>query len=1439
MRSKKTVRKAALLMALLLMFSAVPFPAYTVQASSVSGDVTTWRADDIIAATTPDKGLSVNDTWTANGDSHTFEDGTSISSNARASSTKANNNGSQCKGTVPNAGSFIKYEAEADGTLTFYEKTGGGKTFYIVSSDNEVVGSINNPSSGSTYDMVSASVTAGKTYYAYMAGGTAQVWQVTFKADGEISDWDSVAAPVIDSVTLDSSGNFVVNFTAKMDKAEGFETVQILMLQDGYPVSEQTIKTKISSVTFMPLSNGNFTFRIIGQRTGCADKEGEAYVYENYVLAVKKPVLELVQNRGNGSLYLDWLNIEDADSFMVDYKLSSADTYTNAVKDLKAGDYLLTGLAVGSSYDVKISAVRSSDGFVAVYEKKGIEVTQNAEQKWYVATVGSAQTSDVTVNNGSSAQRITLPSSGSKNKEANTVPNTNGYLEIAGCTSGKISDGEEGFTYYYTMIDPDTQNFHIKAVFEITDTSLTPDNQTGFGLIATDMLGNNYWGTTDVANKYFNSASVQFYSSKGNFLGMRNITGYFSIDTSSFTDVERNTYQMRFNDNKGEFVVGNKYVFELNKTDDGFEAICNGEKLTSNDPSIISVQEDGSICVGIMAARKVSVKVSEIEFSTSASAGVGSGIEKDDRITPALINYSSGTVGAAEYEYIIQSTAAGKLTITAPDGAVTNKTVAADEVVKLMFPVAMGENVIKAVLEPDASQNLTSASKIDRTSTVIRMCYGEPGETIVVTPNGTADGDGTMDKPLDIHTAVKYAQPGQIIYLANGTYNSGNVRIERSVCGTEEKPITMVAESVGGVIFEGIGLNLIGSYWHIYGIYVHKPGSVGIQVCGNYNTVEMCTVEGSANTGVQVSSSGSADVTAGKKYLLWPSYNLIKNCESFDNCDAGMNDADGFAAKLTCGEGNKFYGCISHNNIDDGWDLFAKTISGEIGKVTIENCVAYNNGWLSYAPNKKGEGNGFKLGGANMKGGHVLINCVSFDNGARGVTSNSCPDCKVYRVTSFNNGTFGSGENISLYTMQSNVKAWDVGGLLSISNNRKSTVDNIPYSLAAPDNYLFNGANAYNNQGAQATTAWFVSTDTSVLPTRNADGTINMHGLLELTADAPAETGARLVTSGVEAVSIKPQTTNMVGTDKPVTPSPSVPEGAYDGAVMTELLQFAYDEETHYLSGQIVVVEWVDTDGDGERESTVPEKAPVMTFASASGGSIDVFVTPTGTNTYYFDRLLGDGLPEGEEYAFYVTSGDERNISEYRTTPVYTGNSGIGTQGKLGRIGTQDLCFRTSMDGILTLYGAIADDSYEGAVNSVLLNVESVKSVNGNFVSGQIIITEWVDGVSIVPKTTPVMSFESVDGQDVIDVFMASVNGTNTYYFDRNLSEEVDVTKEYIFRITLTEPDNVSPLKSMVATTNYMDAKEGVLWETDTQEIRYKTTWAGNDNQLRIYAVNK
>ena len=100
------------------------------------------------------------------------------------------------------------------------------------------------------------------------------------------------------------------------------------------------------------------------------------------------------------------------------------------------------------------------------------------------------------------------------------------------------------------------------------------------------------------------------------------------------------------------------------------------------------------------------------------------------------------------------------------------------------------------------------------------------------------------------------------------------------------------------------------------------------------------------------------------------------------------------------GDGIVFDGCILYNNADDGWDLFAKVETGAIGTVTIKNSVAYMNGYVLDEEGNlvdAGNGNGFKMGGSSITGGHKLINSVAFCNKAKGIDSNSCPDIQVYK----------------------------------------------------------------------------------------------------------------------------------------------------------------------------------------------------------------------------------------------------------------------------------------------------------------------------------------------------------------------------------------------------------------------------------------------------------
>ncbi len=1117
-----------------------------------------WLAADILASTTYNNGLTLCGTGWANNnatDDKTFDDGFSaLGDNAKAGSAKAQTNGKNSAGTVPDSGCYIKYTAAANGELAIDTKIGKGKTFYIVAEDGTKAAEVKNSTDASTYNTVKAKVEAGKTYYAYLGGATAQIWKVYYSQLNKktVVDWESVAKPVISKVEAGADG-FTVTVEGIVDEYNGAEDIVVTMLHNDGQAGEAVIKRSegTATVNFTAHESGDYTFVATAQRLGCADKASDVYEVKDFILGVKMPTITWAENKGNGEVYLDWVNISDAKDYTLTYKVKGSDESTAVKIDgITEGDYTVKNLTVGSTYEFSVVANRA-DGYCSAVSEKELSITANAQKNWYVSTVGSAQETKATITEADgNAQVINIANGDTASKkvatvEAKDITNTTGSMEIQAKASGKISDDEDGFSYYYTKVNPEKENFELTATFTVTDASLTPDNQTGFGVVVADTLGVNNWGTPSYVHKYFNYFSSMMYSSKNNAPTMRYITGYTSADTSNKDGVDRVNNNVKFNQLTGTdmFKVGAEYTFTVRKTDDGYEAVATTEngtqtqKLTAND--FTSVQEDGTVVVGVMVARKIGVKITDIKFTTSESKGLATSEAVEDKVTPSIRVYSSNTCGAGEYEYTVVPNCAGTLKVTgSADGKAISKEVTADEVVRIPVAVNVGSNTIKAEFEPAAAANITSTKTVTSETTVNRKVYGEAGQTIIVTSDGKTTGDGTEESPLDINTAVSYAQPGQTILMKNGVYDKW-ITINRSVCGTADKPINLVAESIStdgtdGVVLSGAGLTVIGSYWHVYGLYVKDSSGVGIQVSGNYNTIDMCTVNHAANSGIQISRNGGADNYAGIQGKLWPTGNLIKNCESFDNCDAGRNDADGFAAKLTCGEGNRFYGCISHNNIDDGWDLYAKSVSGTIGSVTIENCVAYNNGWLTTddvtaAGYNYGEGNGFKLGGGYLKGGHKLINCVSFGNHAKGITSNSCPDISITRCTAYNNGNADS-YSIGLNTMDSMLKEWKVSGLISMSKaDLTAKADLIPFSQHGDDNYIYNGSESYNNLGQKATDEWFESVDTTIRPSRNADGTIDMHNLLVIKSGVLSDNvGARLDTTSEEAISVKPQAGEVV-----------------------------------------------------------------------------------------------------------------------------------------------------------------------------------------------------------------------------------------------------------------------------------------------------------------------
>ena len=292
----------------------------------------------------------------------------------------------------------------------------------------------------------------------------------------------------------------------------------------------------------------------------------------------------------------------------------------------------------------------------------------------------------------------------------------------------------------------------------------------------------------------------------------------------------------------------------------------------------------------------------------------------------------------------------------------------------------------------------------------------------------------TVSTAADLSSALQNASAGDTIIIKAGTYKFDTTQILRN-SGVYNGYITVRAEDGADVIldfseqpFDGTqrGVQIYGDYWYWYGVEIVGAGDNGMFISGNYNIVEYCEFHNNRDTGLQLGREESSMALISQ----WPSYNLIKNCTSYNNYDnetKGEN-ADGFAAKLTVGYGNVFDGCIAYRNSDDGWDLYAYQSNGDIGAVILYNCVAFENGYLGETVDEfnakvtcndvaledgdvykyttqNGDGNGFKLGGSVMRGNVKMYNCMSFNNRMHGVTDNSNPGViTVEGVTSYNNG---------------------------------------------------------------------------------------------------------------------------------------------------------------------------------------------------------------------------------------------------------------------------------------------------------------------------------------------------------------------------------------------------------------------------------------------------
>ncbi|BAV05305.1 Listeria/Bacterioides repeat-containing protein/Por secretion system C-terminal sorting domain-containing protein [Filimonas lacunae] len=382
--------------------------------------------------------------------------------------------------------------------------------------------------------------------------------------------------------------------------------------------------------------------------------------------------------------------------------------------------------------------------------------------------------------------------------------------------------------------------------------------------------------------------------------------------------------------------------------------------------------------------------------------------------------------------------------------------------------------------------------------------------TLYVSPSGSASNSGTsISAPTTLAVAITTVTAGGTIYMRGGTYSySASAIIDDTNNGTASanKNITAYNGEVPVLDFSGQavadanrGFVLDGDYWHVTGLTITGAGDNGMLLSGNGNTIEKCIFSKNHDSGLQLSRYKTTNATLS----TWPSNNLVLNCEAFDNQDAGNENADGFAAKLTCGTGNVFRGCISHNNIDDGWDFYAKSETGPIGPVTLENCVSYGNGTLSTGSTSgSGDKNGFKLGGSGIAVNHIVRRCIAFNNGHHGFTDNDNPgNIEVSNNTSYNNAesnfNFRTG---STATFRNNL-SYNAG-----SSDKSNGTD------VGTSNVWWKNNVSTNSGSLVVSSADFVTLTPSV--TKNTDGSPNTGNFLSLVSTSD------LINAGVTASGI-------------------------------------------------------------------------------------------------------------------------------------------------------------------------------------------------------------------------------------------------------------------------------------------------------------------------------
>lgn len=536
---------------------------------------------------------------------------------------------------------------------------------------------------------------------------------------------------------------------------------------------------------------------------------------------------------------------------------------------------------------------------------------------------------------------------------------------------GKIANSHDGLTFFYTEL-PTSDNFELLATVRVEqfgpENGAKPAAQEGAGLLVRDVIGvprqqplkEGYEEFPAASNLVMNAIMTQ--DKKDNVrVKMQAITreGISQPWGNAGAGIKKQSYKEEI-----DLSQTPEFRLKLQRTNDGFitawSPVGSDAWVSQSVPraDLISVQIRDHYYVGFFASRNAKITVSDASLMTSAAETVTSKPWRAKAL-PVVVQLNSAAKSTSEkYQVQARANSDGVFSVRQNEVVIGNdKAVKAGEMYSL--PTTLTEtnafNLSFTPAQGDTVHQQFTVEKVD----------GFTAQTLYAAPDGTANGQGTIASPLDLASAINLLAPGGTLILKAGEYPRSDIPLAAS--GHAEQRKTLLAE--GKAVIHGLLVDA--SYWNIKGVDITDKS---LRIQGSHNLIENVTAYRNDDTGIQISSPDNV----GRP--LWASDNRVINSESYANVDPGKINADGFAVKMRVGEGNRLENCYSHDNIDDGFDLFNKIEDGANGVVVIENSIARNN-----------TSNGFKLGGEGQPVAHEVRNSKAEGNQLDGFTDNFNP----------------------------------------------------------------------------------------------------------------------------------------------------------------------------------------------------------------------------------------------------------------------------------------------------------------------------------------------------------------------------------------------------------------------------------------------------------------